>query len=75
MHQYILTPEAIEVLKQQNAIVELMKLFHCINSRTIVKYLKEENKPDGKLMNVNVRQIIIANSDMVQESQIYKRYE
>ncbi len=75
MHQYILTKEAIKVLKQQKSVVELMNLFNCINSRTIAKYIKEENHPSGKLLNVNVRQIIIANSGLTDESEIYKRYE
>jgi hypothetical protein len=74
MHQYILTKKALDVLKTQENIIELMRLFGK-DSRTIKDYLKKENHPAGKLLNLNVRQIIIINSELKIESEIYKRYE
>lgn len=67
-----LTEQALEVLKTPEVKLQLMLFFEVNDSRTIESYLKD-NVPNGPLMNICVRDLILEYDPLLKERDLYHR--
>ncbi len=67
-----LTNQALEVLKTPEVKLQLMLFFEVNDARTIESYLKE-NVPNGPLMNICVRDLILEYDPLLKERDLYHR--
>lgn len=67
-----LTNQALEVLKTPEVKLQLMLFFEVNDARTIESYLKE-NVPNGPLMNICVRDLILEYVPSLTEHDLYHR--
>lgn len=67
-----LTNQALEVLKTPEVKLQLMLFFEVNDARTIESYLKD-NVPNGPLMNICVRDLILEYVPSLTEHDLYHR--
>ncbi len=70
--KFVLSEEAIRVLKMPELKLQLMVFFGVNDARTIETYLKR-NLPDGPLMNYNVEGLIVEYAPHMTEATIYRK--
>jgi len=69
---YRLTEQAINILKMPEMKLQLMLFFEITDTRTIDSYLAN-NKPNGPLMNVNIRDLILEYAPFLTERCVYHK--
>lgn len=70
--KFVLSEEAIRVLKMPELKLQLMVFFGVNDARTVDTYLKN-NLPDGPLMNYNICGLIIEYAPHMTDATIYRR--
>lgn len=67
-----LSDHALEVLKTPEVKLQLMLFFEVNDARTIESYLKD-NVPNGPLMNICIRDLILEYAPFLNERDLYHR--